>query len=52
MSTEELEEKCKKVKERFLEEGAHFVINTMEELPDLVEKINGLLEEGKTPYTI
>ena len=52
MSTEELEEKCKKVKERFLEAGAHFVINTMEELPDLVEKINGLLEEGKTPYTI
>jgi phosphonoacetaldehyde hydrolase len=30
--------------------GAHFIIESMNELPDLLEKINMYLSKGKTPY--
>lgn len=36
-------------REAFMLAGADFVIETMAELPPLIEKINGLLAEGKRP---
>ena len=30
--------------------GAHFIIESMNELPDLLERINVYLSQGKTPY--
>lgn len=36
-------------KNQFLESGADFVINTMEDLPVLLEKIDELIELGKRP---
>ncbi len=44
-------EVCTVVKNRFLSHGAHFVIDTMEELPELVDTINGLLAQGVRPAT-
>ncbi|WP_106768810.1 phosphonoacetaldehyde hydrolase [Paenibacillus faecalis] len=38
-----------KVEQTFLQNGADFVIHTMTELPFLIERINGLLSEGKRP---
>jgi len=35
-----------------MEAGAHFTINTIKELPELIEKINELIKEGKRPYAI
>ena len=35
--------------ENFKEIGADFTIKTMEELPELVERINKMLSEGKMP---
>lgn len=52
LSAAELEEKSEAVRKRFLEAGADFVIKNMSELPALVEKINGLLAEGKTPSSL
>ena len=52
LSAAELEEKSEAVRKRFLEAGADFVIKNMSELPALVETINGLLAEGKTPSSI
>ena len=52
MPYDELSTRCKEVRERFLNAGAHFVIKTMSELPDLIKKINNLLQEGKTQYSI
>lgn len=37
----------KKTEETFLKEGADFTIKTMKELPELIEKINALIAEGK-----
>lgn len=45
----EKEEKIKQVEEAFLKEGAHFTIRSMEELPELLEKIDLLLEAGLKP---
>lgn len=46
---EELDAMCEKVKEKYLAAGAHFVIRNMSELPALIERINALLAEGRTP---
>jgi phosphonoacetaldehyde hydrolase len=39
----------KNTEESFLDFGADFTIKTMKELPQLIEKINGLISEGKRP---
>lgn len=49
LTQEELEKKLYEVKEIFKEAGAHFVIKSMVELPEVIEKINGFLETGMTP---
>ena len=49
MPVTELEARCREVEQRYYDAGAHFVIRTMKELPDLIKKINALLAEGKTP---
>lgn len=38
-----------KTKQTFLQNGADFTIDTMNELPQLIERINGMLAEGKRP---
>ena len=38
-----------KTEESFLKKGADFTIKSMSELPQLIEKINGLIAEGKRP---
>lgn len=38
-----------KTKQTFKEHGADFTINALSELPQLIERINGLLAEGKRP---
>lgn len=50
MPVTELEARCREVEQRYYDAGAHFVIRTMKELPDLIKKINALLAEGKTPF--
>lgn len=52
MSEDKKEELISKTKQGFINSGAHFTINTMKELPQLIEHINELLKEGKTPYDI
>lgn len=52
LSESELAAKTEEVKKRFLDAGAHFVIKNMSELPALVETVNKLLAEGKTPSSI
>ncbi|MBM7704355.1 phosphonoacetaldehyde hydrolase [Metabacillus iocasae] len=48
------DEKKREVKElvtnRFLEAGAHYVIETINELPQLIDTINEVMEQGETPY--
>ncbi|HWR41065.1 MAG TPA: phosphonoacetaldehyde hydrolase [Patescibacteria group bacterium] len=43
-------EKIKRAEQAFFSAGADFVITSMKELPELIECINGLLQEGKRPY--
>ena len=40
-----------KTEESFLNNGADFTIKSMSELPQLIEKINGLIAEGKRPFS-
>lgn len=42
-------EVIKVTKQAFLEAGADFTINTMRELPELIKKIDELIEEGRRP---
>lgn len=49
MDKDELELNCEKVRQRYLDAGAHYVIRTMAELPTLIDTINKLLEKGKSP---
>lgn len=42
MDSKKLEEKMSVVRERFLAAGANFTINTMDELPELINHINNL----------
>ena len=39
----------KSTEESFLKVGADFTISTMRELPQLIQKINGLISDGKRP---
>ena len=39
-------------KEGFASYGAHFTIETMKELPALIERIDGLLSQGQKPYAV
>lgn len=52
LSKEELDARCEKVKAKYLDAGAHFVIRNMSELPALIEKINTMLADGKTPAAL
>ncbi|MCO0600156.1 hypothetical protein NGI46_22580 [Peribacillus butanolivorans] len=35
----------------FMQNGADFTIKTMSELPDIIERINSLISDGKRPRT-
>lgn len=52
LSQTEKDDLIEKTKAGFMEAGAHFTINTIKELPELIEKINELIKEGKRPYAI
>ncbi|MDR3349221.1 MAG: phosphonoacetaldehyde hydrolase [Acidaminococcales bacterium] len=39
-----------RTRELFASYGAHFTIETMKELPALIERIDGLLSQGQRPY--
>ena len=40
-----------KAKDRFAQVGANFVIDSVAELLPVIEKINALVKEGKTPFS-
>jgi phosphonoacetaldehyde hydrolase len=40
-----------KAKERFVQVGANFVIDSVAELMPVIEKINALVKQGKTPFS-
>ena len=39
-----------KTEQTFIQHGADFTIKSMSELPQLIERINGLISEGKRPH--
>jgi phosphonoacetaldehyde hydrolase len=45
------EAKIATARSRLIQAGAHFVIDTMAELPGIIDTINGLLKQGKSPYS-
>ena len=49
LSKEDQEKVISQTEESFLQNGADFTIKSMSELPQLIEKINHLLSEGKRP---
>ncbi|EGT3615968.1 phosphonoacetaldehyde hydrolase [Clostridium perfringens] len=49
LSEEEKEELIQATEKKFLEWGADFTIRTMGEIEELIEKINTLISEGKSP---
>jgi phosphonoacetaldehyde hydrolase len=49
-SETEKHQAIRNTEQAFLEHGADFTIKTMKELPQLIEKINTLLEQGKRPH--
>ena len=51
-SVDELEEKNKKSRDILIKSGAHFVIDSIIDLPKVVDKINDALAEGKTPQDV
>lgn len=52
LSKEQRHQYIKNAEQVYKEAGAHFVIETVSDLPQLIEKINGLLDEGKRPDVI
>ena len=50
LSNEEKEEVISKTEKSFLQNGADFTIKSMSELPQLLERINQLISEGKRPF--
>ena len=52
LSQTEKDNLIEKTKTGFMEAGANFTINTIKELPELIEKINKIIKEGKRPYAI
>lgn len=51
-SVDELEEKNKKSRDILIKSGAHLVIDSIIDLPKVVDKINDALAEGKTPQDV
>ena len=49
LTEEERRNTIEKVRNEFLNAGADFVMETLEELPPLIEQINQLIEDGKRP---
>ncbi|MED5020399.1 phosphonoacetaldehyde hydrolase [Paenibacillus chibensis] len=49
LSESEKEAAITKTRQTFMQHGADFTIQTMSELPQLIERINGMLAEGKRP---
>ncbi len=49
MPETERQDAKRKARDAFILAGADFIINTIEELPALIEKINGLIAEEKRP---
>lgn len=50
LSEEDQEKVISQTEESFLQNGADFTIKSMSELPQLIERINHLISEGKRPY--
>jgi phosphonoacetaldehyde hydrolase len=50
LSKEEQENVISKTEKSFLQNGADFTIKSMSELPQLIERINHLISEGKRPF--
>lgn len=49
LSEADQEKAIARTKQSFLQNGANFTIHTMNELPQLIERINDLIAEGKRP---
>ena len=47
MTRAELEYRKTQVRRRMLEAGAHYVVDTIAELPDVIDDINSKLEEAR-----
>ncbi|MWV46097.1 phosphonoacetaldehyde hydrolase [Paenibacillus sp. HJL G12] len=52
LSESEKEAIISRTKQTFMQHGADFTMNTIRELPQLIESINGLLAEGKRPGSV
>ena len=50
LSKVDQEKVISKTEQSFLQNGAHFTIKSMSELPPLIERINHLISEGKRPF--
>lgn len=50
LSKDDREKVISKTEKAFLQNGADFTINSMSELPQLIDRINHLLSEGKRPH--
>ena len=51
LSESDQEKVISKTEESFIKHGADFTIKSMSELPPLIERINGLISEGKRPFS-
>ncbi|WP_062109840.1 phosphonoacetaldehyde hydrolase [Bacillus niameyensis] len=49
LSEDDQQKVISETEQTFLQNGADFTIKTMNELPELIERINGLISEGKRP---
>lgn len=49
MSREEKEERKDMSKKKLLDSGAHYVAETIRELPDIIEDINERMAQGDRP---
>ncbi|MFJ8236438.1 phosphonoacetaldehyde hydrolase [Ureibacillus sp. NPDC094379] len=52
LTEENQQQAISKTEQSFKEYGAHFTIKSMSELPQLIEKINSMISEGKRPFTV
>ena len=50
LKTEEYLLRLTKARESLVKAGAHFVIDTIEELPEVIDRINEYLAEGAKPW--
>ena len=49
MNPDELEAKVANARKILADSGAHYIIDTINDLPDIIEKINHKLELGLSP---